>query len=67
MLPKQVVRSLFAAALLSTLIALPVFAQKSDAAKPTGVPVLWRNPGDVSQRNLTFGPGSAEFALEVLP
>ena len=62
MLPKHLVRSLFAAALLTTPIGLPVFAQKSDAAKPTGVPVLWRNPGAVSQRNLTFGPGSAELA-----
>lgn len=45
MLPKHLVRSLFAAALLTTLIALPVFAQKSDDAKPMGVPILWRNFG----------------------
>jgi hypothetical protein len=58
---KHLVRSLFAAALLTTLLGLPVFAQKSDAAKPAGAPVLWRNPGNISQRNLTFGPGSAEL------
>jgi hypothetical protein len=62
MLPKQLVRSLFAATLLTTLIALPVFAQKSEPAKPPGAPVIWRNPGDISQRNLMFGPGSAELA-----
>ena len=62
MLPKHLVRSLFAATLLTTLIALPVFAQKSEPAKPAGAPVIWRNPGDISQRNLTFGPGSAALA-----
>lgn len=59
---KSLVRSLFVAIMLSSLIALPVFAQKSEVSKPTGAPVLWRNPGKVSQRNLSFGPGSAELA-----
>ncbi len=54
-------RLLVAAILLGTLAA-PVFAQQSEPAKPAGVPVLWRNPGDVSRRNLTYGPGSAELA-----
>lgn len=59
---KYFVRSLFVATALSVLVALPVFAQKSEVSKPAGTPVLWRNPGDISRRNLTFGPGSAELA-----
>ena len=55
-------RLLVAAIVLSTLAAAPVSAQKSETAKPAGVPVLWRNPGDISRRNLTFGAGSAELA-----
>ena len=58
----SLVRSLFVAIVLSTLIGLPVFAQKSEVSKPAGAPVLWRDPGDISRRNLSFGPGSAELA-----
>jgi hypothetical protein len=45
-------------------------AEKQDAAKsdkkekepaPTGVPVLWRDPGDVASRNLLLGRGGAEM------
>lgn len=59
---KYFVRSLFFAIVLSAFMGLPVFAQKSEVAKPPGSPVLWRNPGDISRRNLSFGPGSAELA-----
>ena len=62
MLAKHPGRSLVAAILLSTLAALPVLAQKTEGPKPAGVPVLWRNPGEISRRNLKFGPGSAELA-----
>lgn len=55
-------RLLVAAILLSALAAVPVFAQQTVEPKPAGVPVLWRDPGDISRRNLTFGPGSAELA-----
>src|SRR5918999_1485387 len=56
-------RLLVAAIVLSTLAAVPVSAQKSETAQPpAGVSVLWRDPGDVSRRNLTFGAGSAELA-----
>lgn len=58
----QLVKSLFAAIVLSTFVGSAVFAQKSEATKPAGTPVLWRDPGDVSRRNLNFGPGSAELA-----
>lgn len=59
---KHLVRSLFTAIVLSTLVGLPVFAQKSEPSKPAGTPVIWRDPGDVSRRNLTYGPGSPELA-----
>lgn len=54
-------RSLVAAIFLSTLAVLPVVAQKTETTKPAGTPVIWRDPGDVSRRNLSFGPGSAEL------
>lgn len=59
---RNLLRSLFVAILLGTFVSLPVFAQKSESSKPAGTPVLWRNPGDVSRRNLSYGPGSAELA-----
>ncbi len=39
-------------------------AQKSKrkASESTATPVLWRDPGDVSARDLRYGPGSAELA-----
>ncbi|HWS87582.1 MAG TPA: hypothetical protein VN282_11500 [Pyrinomonadaceae bacterium] len=50
--------------LFSLSLALaPAHAQKSDKKeKPTGTPVLWRDPGNVASRDLRYGPGSAEFA-----
>ncbi|HEX2268886.1 MAG TPA: hypothetical protein VHH35_05105 [Pyrinomonadaceae bacterium] len=62
MLAKHFGRLLVAAILLSTLAVLPVLAQKAAEPKPAGTPVIWRDPGDISRRNLTFGPGSAELA-----
>jgi hypothetical protein len=41
-------------------------AQKKKGKKPktppTGTPVLWRDPGEISQRDLRYGAGSAELA-----
>lgn len=62
MLAKHPGRLLVAAILLSTFAALPVLAQSTQASQPAGAPVIWRNPGDVSKRNLTYGAGSAELA-----
>jgi len=62
---KHLRRLLVPAILLSTLSLTPVLAQKSKKSKqpkPVGVPVLWRDPGNISKRNLKFGPGSAELA-----
>ena len=30
--------------------------------RPAGVPVLWRDPGDLTKRDLRYGPGSAQLA-----
>ena len=62
MLSRNFGTSLVIAILLSTFASVPAFAQKSEPSKPAGIPVLWRNPDDISRRNLTFGPGSAELA-----
>ncbi len=60
MFARSLGRLLVAAIVLSTLAAVPVSAQKSETAQPAGVPVIWRDPGDISRRNLTFGAGSSE-------
>jgi hypothetical protein len=52
--------------LLLTLVAFLIFGglpqgvpafQGRDKSTPAGAPVLWRDPGDISQRNLLLGPG----------
>ena len=62
MSPKDFGRWLITAILLTMSAAATVVAQEAQTSKPTGVPVLWRNPGDISRRNLTFGAGAAELA-----
>jgi hypothetical protein len=45
--------------------SFPSFAQKNQKKKkpvPVGTPVLWRDPGDLSARDLRYGSGSAELA-----
>ena len=48
---------------LSLLFVTSVGAQKKDGKKepPTGTPVLWRAPADISARDLAAGPGGAEM------
>jgi hypothetical protein len=53
--------------LLAVVLAFSstAFAQKTKKKKkaaPTGTPVLWRDPGDVSARDLKFGPGGEQLA-----
>lgn len=53
------VAGLLLLALLTALSSFVITAQKKPTAEqPTGTPVLWRDPGDVSSRNLLSGPGS---------
>ena len=54
---------LFVLVVITMLVAVPVMAQKkSNETEPTGVPVLWRDPGDLAKRDLRYGPGSAQLA-----
>jgi hypothetical protein len=54
---------LFLLLVITMLVAVPVMAQKkSNETTAAGVPVLWRDPGDITKRDLRFGPGSAQLA-----
>lgn len=49
--------------MLGLLISAPVWAQnRENEPKPSGVPVLWRDPGDIAARDLKYGCGSATLA-----
>lgn len=54
--------------LLVFVVSLPaiVAAQESKPKKkklpPAGKPILWRDPGDISKRDLRYGPGAANMA-----
>jgi hypothetical protein len=63
MLAKRLRTMLVPACLLSALVALPVFAQTSKEPQPVGAPILWRDPGNISQRNLTYGPDRQSLHL----
>lgn len=77
MFSKHFGRLFILAIALNILFTSPVWSQGSDksknsnksdksntakAVKPVGTPVLWRDPGVVSDRDLTFGPGSQALA-----
>jgi hypothetical protein len=69
MFAKTILRkSLLLSLMLVTGLASSALAQTTKgskvpkAPKPVGSPVLWRDPGDISTRNLKFGPGSEEMA-----
>ena len=64
MKPKKITALLLAA--LTLAAALPAAASQDDKKKqtepaPQGKPVLWRDPGDVSQLDLWAGPGGEEM------
>lgn len=56
--------------ILTTSLSSSAFAQKKKkqkTAKPpkpvvTGTPVIWRDPGDISARDMRYGPGSEAHA-----
>jgi hypothetical protein len=50
--------------ILSFWLSSLVYAQKSKDrdSQPDGTPVIWLDPGDISSRDLLYGPGSAELA-----
>jgi hypothetical protein len=39
--------------------------QKKKKESPQGTPVLWKDPGDISTRNLLLGPGGEEMKLDI--
>jgi hypothetical protein len=50
---------------LSIIISPSVFSQseRADDAKTSAArPIIWRHPGNISKRNLYYGPGSPEMA-----
>jgi hypothetical protein len=55
-------------ALILTIVLVAGFSslayaqKKSTTPLPTGKPVAWRDPGDISKLNLLHGPGSEEMA-----
>jgi hypothetical protein len=63
--PKQ---SLIGLLLLVISLASPqtAFTQNSpkdnDSNEPTATPIIWRDPGNVSTRDLQYGPGSPDLA-----
>jgi hypothetical protein len=67
---KQKLLLLTVAACLLAMCASPAraFQEKSEKKKkgtPAGTPVLWRDPGDISTRNLLHGPGGARMRPSV--
>ncbi len=62
-------KALFAAVVLAAGLspfaspsALAQQKKEDSAATAAGKPVAWRDPGDISRRDLRYGPGSAELA-----
>ena len=48
---------------LGLIMSAPVLAQqKENETKAASVPVIWLDPGDISKRDLRYGPGSADLA-----
>jgi hypothetical protein len=57
-----------ALALLLNLSSSRAIAQdksKDKETQPTGTPVLWRDPGDISARDMLLGPGGEEMKPDI--
>jgi hypothetical protein len=48
--------------LLVSQPASPQLKRASNPNKSAATPIIWRNPGNISSRNLFYGPGSPELA-----
>jgi hypothetical protein len=56
-------RALILTIVLTAGFSSLAYAQKKEKKPvPTGTPIAWRDPGDISTRDLRFGPGSPELA-----
>ncbi|HEY8205002.1 MAG TPA: hypothetical protein VIF81_09775 [Pyrinomonadaceae bacterium] len=63
MITSKIARPVLVFLVLLLAFSSTSFAQKKKKkAAPTGTPVLWREPGDVSARDLKFGPGAEHLA-----
>jgi hypothetical protein len=64
---KLYVASLVACLLLLTIFSSFAIAQdgKEKKPQPTGKPVLWKDPGDISARDLLAGPGGEEMKPDI--
>ena len=58
----RVNRSFLVLLVLFLGLSSSAFAQKKKKPAPTGTPILWRDPGDISGRDLKFGPGAEQLA-----
>src|ERR1044071_1641721 len=62
-LPKNVIPAVILLLIFSLSSQQSAFAQKAGKDKKlSGTPVLWRNPGKISSRDLRYGPGSERLA-----
>jgi hypothetical protein len=59
---RRIDRSVLVLLVIVLGLSSTAFAQKKKKPAPTGTPVLWRDPGNVSSRDLRFGPGAAHLA-----
>ena len=60
---RKTTKAAFLLAAACLLLAQPTLAQKSDKKNERRAPaVLWRDPGDISRRDLRYGPGSPALA-----
>ena len=51
--------------LLNVSSPITVAQDKGKGVQPTGTPVLWKDPGDISSRNLLLGPGGEEMKPDI--
>ena len=63
----RISKCLFLLLTFISVVSSVAVAQESNKPKtkkqpPTGTPILWRDPGDISERDLRWGPGAADIA-----
>lgn len=58
----KIAKSLVLSIALVFSFSSPGLAQKKKKQAPVGTPILWRDPGDISARDLRHGSGAAELA-----
>lgn len=59
--PKSIFKLFYLSFVLVGFFSITAVAQEKSGNAPSGKPVLWRDPGDIAARDLTYGPGSVEL------